>query len=108
MDNATIKFSYIDSDRRERTGTWEGDPAEALVEATAFLDAESVGDDWVWYADEDDGYYVSTCAEMKHLGAALLSGYDEREHDVYSLWCGSAREATPAEEAAYHGEEVAS
>ena len=63
-----------------------------LDTAIEFLSATLLDSgDYVYYADEGEGWFVAPVDEMKDLGRALKRG----ERDAYSLWCGWAgREAT--------------
>ena len=81
-----IAYSWLDQYRIHRTGTWEGDPSEAIAAGAAALGAEDHPDHgWVYLASEICEHVAVDGHELAALGAALLAGHPMGE--CYSIWC---------------------
>ena len=85
----TITYSWVDQDHIHRTGTWEGDPSEAVAAGADALGAEDHPDHgWVYLACEICAHVAVDSDDLAALGAALLAGRSTAE--CYSIWCAES------------------
>lgn len=86
----TITYTYLDENRLECVGVWQGDYRDALRAAEEELDAKLDPEDgWSYYATETAEECFVTVDDLVAYGAAILAQRAKGTWmgDIYSCWC---------------------
>lgn len=81
----TIKYTYVTDSGSIVYVSWRGELDTAVKAAVKRLNAQPIGDDYVYYAAETGTWFVVSMHDVARLGAAICAGRGTK--DWYPLWC---------------------